>query len=163
MEITPNIKHTVSIIVNDPAPLYSGSVLGNREDYGSQTMSWTVADGSRITALNVTAGDVDTDIAPTSSGPFSVNGISGNVTISGKKYTITLDNIHVPVEITLTAADDIVYGGYELSDDVTLLPFKPESGTSTNSSFGFSGVLSDTRGWICADNPHCKSSTIPRW
>ena len=138
MEITPNIKHTVSIIVNDPARFILDQSSAIAEDYGSQTMSWTVADGSRITALNVTAGDVDTDIAPTSSGPFSVNGISGNVTISGKKYTITLDNIHVPVEITLTAADDIVYGGYELSDDVTLLPFKPESGTSTNSSFGFS-------------------------
>lgn len=138
MEITPNIKHTVSIIVNDPARFILEQSSAIAEDYGSQTMSWTVADGSRITALNVTAGDVDTDIAPTSSGPFTLNGISGNVTISGKKYTMTLDNIHVPVEITLTAADDIVYGGYELSDDVTLLPFRPESGTSANSAFGFS-------------------------
>lgn len=64
----PNIKHTVSIIVNDPARFILDQSSAIAEDYGSQTMSWTVADGSRITALNVTAGDVDTDIAPTSSG-----------------------------------------------------------------------------------------------
>ena len=144
MVVTPNIKHTVSVVVNDPARFILDQDVAIAEDYGSQTMNWTVADGSRITAMNITAGTVDVDIPPTSSGPFSVNGVSGNVAISGKHYTVTLDDIHVPIEITLTAADDIVFGGYELSDNVSLLPFKPETGTSTNTSFGLS-VSYETR------------------
>ena len=144
MVVTPNIKHTVSVVVNDPARFILDQDVAIAEDYGSQTMNWTVADGSRITAMNITAGTVDVDIPPTSSGPFSVNGVSGNVAISGKHYTVTLDDIHVPIEITLTAADDIVFGGYELSDNVSLLPFKPESGTSYNGDFGFS-VSYETR------------------
>ena len=56
MVVAPNIKHTVSVVVNDPARFILDQDVAIAEDYGSQTMNWTVADGSRITAMNITAG-----------------------------------------------------------------------------------------------------------
>ena len=135
-EITPNIQQTVDVSVNDPSRvmLTTGSTLLTA-DYGSTAVEWDLADKNKLNEVTVSVGSESTKL--TDDGSFSVNGVSGSLSSSGSHYTLTINDIHLPVVVSISASDDVTFGGFELSEDKSLLPFKPESGSQTNSAFGF--------------------------
>lgn len=136
-EITPNIQQTVSVSVNDPSRvlLQTGdTIMAN--DNGSATVRWELADKNKLDTITISVGSESTTLS-SSDRSFDVNGVSGTIAVDGDQYTVQVQNIHLPVVMSVTASDDVVFGGFEQSKDKTLLPFKPESGSSTNSAFGF--------------------------
>ena len=132
-EITPNIQQTVSTSVNDPSRvlLQTNSTIVT-SDNGNATISWSVADKNKLESITLASGEETLSLGDDNR-TFTIHGASGTLSKSGSQYTITLTGITFPISVTIAAVDDVVFGGFELSKDKSLLPFKVESGSSTNS------------------------------
>ncbi len=132
-EITPNIQQTVSTSVNDPSRvlLQTNSTIVT-SDNGNATISWSVADKNKLESITLASGEETLSLGDDNR-TFTIHGASGTLSKSGSQYTITLTGITFPISVTIAAVDDVVFGGFELSKDKSLLPFKVESGSATNS------------------------------
>lgn len=143
-EITPNISQTVSVAVNDPSRVLlqtGGTIVTN--DSGSATVKWALADKNKLNSILLSVGD-ETKTLTANNRNFTINGISGTLSVSGSQYTLNFQQVMLPVTVNITATDDIIFGGFELSKNKTLLPFKSEVGSSTDSNFGLT-VSYETR------------------
>ena len=134
-KITPNVKLAVTTKVNDDTRVFlqtSNRIVVN--EYGSSTISFSLADRNKLDSLEVSAGGEMKTISERS---FTVSNVNGSLSEADGVYTLQLNNIDVPVEVSISASDDVTFGGFEQSADKTLLPFTPLSGSVYNSAFGF--------------------------
>ena len=136
--ITPNYDHTVFVKCNNPALISmqtSDTVIAS--DYGTATVRWKMMPKSKIDEITLSMGSETKKISPENQ-TFSLGTAKGTLSVASGQYTLTFENIPHPIVASVSASDDVIFGGFELSKDKELVPFAPTVGIGKNHSFGLS-------------------------